>query len=361
MTDQDVVCTGPYVVGVATKRHARLVLRPEHHEWDLVEQHPQLLDAVLLPESYVAPYPSGHLLEGHDPRKLLDTARDAGCDLWRDPETAGLCSRTILRLPATKRLHETPLAREFQMPLDLSLLADPEARRHALELVLATQDGSEMLAGPYFDFDRRDSPAHRLNLQMARETTLAAEDQVPGAFLQLTHHGLLRGLLTEVAADYQMVGVRRVVIRVRGLKSEQADAQELTAYLDAVDAFTSRGIEAVADCAGKLGPVLVAAGAEGFSTGTRFFKCVPAALLSASIGGGGPSIAAQPAGTWSEVAREPEQSAHDTRVANLLTLREHTDLAVSDPDELIASLRADGGAQPAIWANVLAQRRRRAA
>jgi hypothetical protein len=35
------------------------------------------------------------------------------------------------------------------MPLELSLLADPEARRHALELVLATQDGSEMLAGPY--------------------------------------------------------------------------------------------------------------------------------------------------------------------------------------------------------------------
>jgi hypothetical protein len=88
---------------------------------------------------------------------------------------------------------------------------------------------------------------------------------------------------------------------------------------------------------------------------------VPAALLSASISGGGPSIAAQPAGTWSEVAREPEQSAYDTRVANLLTLREHTNLAVSDPDELIASLRADGGAQPAIWANVLAQRRRRAA
>jgi hypothetical protein len=155
----------PFAPGIykdgSPKRHARLVLRPEHHEWDLVEQHPQLLDAVLLPESYVAPYLSGHLLEGHDPRKLLDAARDAGCDLWRDPETAGLCSRTILQLPATKRLHETPLAREFQMPLDLSLLADPEARRHALELVLATQDGSEMLAGSYFDFDRRDSPAHR--------------------------------------------------------------------------------------------------------------------------------------------------------------------------------------------------------
>ncbi len=360
MIDQEVVHTGPYFNGVAVERHAKLVLRPEHDEWDLIEQHPQLLDAVLLPESYVAPYPPGHMLEGREPTRLLDAARASGSDLWRDPETSGLCSRTILRLSATRRLRETPLAREFQMPLDLSILADPEARRHAVELVLATQAGGEMLVGPYFDFDRRDSPTHRLNLQMARETVLVAEEQVPGTFVQVTHHRLLRGLLAEVAADYETVGVRRVVIRVRGLKSELADAQELTAYLDAIDAFTSRGIQAFADCAGKLGPVLVAAGAEGFSTGTRFFRCVPGAILSAGGGGGGASIASQPGGAWSEVPREPEQTARETRVSNLLTLREHTELAVRDPNALIASLRADGGAQPAIWASVLAERRRRA-
>jgi hypothetical protein len=32
--------TGPYLVGVATERHARLVLRAEHDEWDLIEGIP---------------------------------------------------------------------------------------------------------------------------------------------------------------------------------------------------------------------------------------------------------------------------------------------------------------------------------
>ena len=315
---------------------------------------------MLVPESYVAPYPATHMLAGHDPRKLLDAASAAGRDLWRDPETPGLCSRTILQLSGAKRLHETPLARAFAMPLDLSILADPEARRQALELVLATQAGSEMLVGPYFNFDRRDSVEFRLNLQMARETVLAAEEQVPGAFVQVTRHRLLTGLLAEVAADFKTIGVRRVIMRVRGLKSELASASELTSILDAVEAFASRGIEAIVDCAGKLGPVLVAAGAEGFSTGTRFFKGIAATTLSTGGGGGGVSLAAQPAGTWSEVPRESEQTAHDTRVSNLLTLREHTELAVRDPDALIASLRTDGGAQPAVWASVLAGRRRRA-
>jgi len=337
------------------------VLRPEHDEWDLIEQHPELLDAVLLPESYVAPYPRGHLLEGHNPTKLLAAARRAGRDLWRDPETPGLCSRTILRLSATKRLHETPLARAFVMPLDLSVLADHEERARAHELVLATQAGSEMLVGPYFNFDRRDSAAFRLNLQMAGETVRAVEEQVPGAFVQVTRHRLLTGLLAELAADYETVGVRRVLIRIRGLKSKLADAAELSAYLDAIDAFRSRGIEAFADCAGVLGPVLVAGGAEGFSTGTRFFQSVAAPALSAGGGGGGSSLASQPSGSWTEVPRQPEQTPRDTRVENLQTLRGLTALAASDPDRLIASLRADGAAQPALWARVLADRKRRAA
>jgi hypothetical protein len=342
-------------------RDLRLVLRPEHHEWDLIEQHPELFDAVLLPESYVAPYPAGHHFGGQEPTRLLDTVRGAGLDVWRDPETAGLCSQTFLRLCATDRLRETPLAQALDMPLDLSLLTNPETRRTAVELVLATQAGSEMLAGPYFDFDRRDGPVHRLNLQMARETVFAVEDQVPGAFLQVTHHRLMTGLLAAVAGDYETIGVRRVVVRVRGLKGERAGRHELLAYLDAIDAFTSRGVETFADCAGKLGPVLVAAGACGFSTGTRFFKCVAEPLLSIGGGAGGESLAAQPAGAWSEVPREEGQSVRDTRVSNLLTLREHTDLAANDPDALIASLRADGGAHPAVWASVLAERKRRAA
>lgn len=336
------------------------MLRPEHDEWDLIEQHPRLFDAVLIPESYVAPYPPGHLFAGNAPTRLLDAVRAGGISVWRDPETSGLCSRTVLRLPATKRLRLTPLAQAFPLPLDLALLEQPQARRHALELTLATQAASETAAGPYFNFDRRDSQAFRLNLQMAQETVRSVSEQISTAFVQVTLHRLLTGLPAAVAADYATVGIRRVVIRVRGLKCQQADADELSAYLDTIDAFQSRGIEAFADCAGLLGPVLVAGGAEGFSSGTRFFRSVPAAALSAGGGGGGAPVAAQASGSWSEVPRPPEQSVRETRVSNIENLRALTQLAARDPDAIIAMLAADGAAHSAVWARVLAARRRRA-
>jgi len=339
---------------------ARLVLRPEHDEWDLIEQNPALLDAVLLPESYITPYPPGHLYQHQPHTRLANAVGKAGVALWRDPETPGLCSRTILRHSNLKRLLATPLAKAFPRPLQLALLADSATRRQALQLVLASQAGSETLTPPYFDLDRRDSPVHQLNVALARETVQAAGGQRPTAFVQVTHNRLLRGLLVDVAGDYAATGIRRVVLRVRGLKSERADARELTAMLEAIGAYVAHGVEAYADCAGMLGPVLIVGGATGFTTGTRFFKSVAAALLSTGGGGGGTAIQQLPSGSWSEHPRPAGQSAADTRVKNLEALRELTLLAVDDPDSLIGSMRS-GGAQPAVWASVLAARKRRSA
>jgi hypothetical protein len=345
---------------MAEQRTARLVLRPEHDEWDLIQNHATLIDAVLLPESYVTPYPPGHFYQSQPHTRLADTAKQAALPLWRDPETAGLRSRTVLRLTKLRRLLTTPLARAFSLPLDLALVADPAARRHALQLVLATQAGDETRTPPYFDLDRRDSPAHRLNIALAREAAQASAGQMPTAFVQVTHSRLMKGLLADVAVDYAATQVSRVVLRVRGLKSEQADARELTAYLHAIDAFREHGIETYPDCAGMLGPVLIAGGASGFTTGTRFFKSIGGGLLAAGGGGGGTPLQALPSGSWNEQPRPAGQSAADTRVANLTSLRELTMLAVSDPDQLIASLRT-GNSQPIAWASVLAERKRRAA
>lgn len=345
---------------MATERHAQFVLRPEHDEWDLLKQNPRLFDAVLVRESYVAPYPPGHHFGNNEPTRLVDVAREAGVSVWRDPETPGLCSRTVLKLPSTKRLLLTPLAREFPLPLDLALFARSNERQRALELTLATQVSSDTAAGPYFNFDRRDSHAFRVNLEMTRETVRSVSEQVPTAFVQITVHRLLTGFVAAVAADYATVGVKRVLIRVRGLKTREASAKELAAYLDALAAFRTRGVEAVADCTGLLGPVLVAGGADGFSTGTRFFTSVPSATLDAGEGGGGTPIAAQHLGSFTEVDRPMDQEVRDTRVANMENLRALTQLAARDPDAIVATLRGEGG-HSAIWASVLAERKRRAA
>lgn len=105
MTDQDVVHTGPYVASVAAKRHVRLVLRPEHNEWDLIEQHPQLLDAVLLPESYVAPYPSGHpLVHASRLRVAVNSARKSGS---HHVSSAWPTSRSLCWAPVSIFIHSS--------------------------------------------------------------------------------------------------------------------------------------------------------------------------------------------------------------------------------------------------------------
>jgi len=240
------------------------------------------------------------------------------------------------------------------------LVGDPELRDLAVDLVLEGQSGSATRIPPYFDVDRRDGAALQLNLQMLRRTVSAVGDEVPTAVLQVTRHRLMAGLVEVVADDYARAGLRRVLLRVRGFESRNAERDELVAYLDAVDAFEQRGVEAIPDCVGRLGPVFVAEGAHGFTTGTRFFRTVPGTLLSVGGGGGGTPIGVQDSGTWEERPREEDLDAFDARVASLQSLRELTTLAARDPKALIDSLR-EGGQYPAIWAGVLAERQRRAA
>ena len=345
---------------MAESLEPKLVLRPEYDEWRLLEEHPALYDAVVVKDAYTTPYHKDHPHHGRDAGRLR-AAVPSNREFWCDPDTAGFVSRSSIHLAPTARLRGTPLARDFGLPLDLALFAeDSESRDLAVDLVLEHQSGSATRTPPYFDVDRRDGVALQLNLQMLRRTVSAAGDEVPMAILQMTRHRLMAGLADAVAGDYARAGLRRVLLRIRGFEAQSAQRDELVAYLDAVDAFEQRGVEVFPDCVGRLGPVFVAAGAHGFTTGTRFFRTVPAVLLSVGGGGGGAPIGVQDAGTWEDRPREEGIDAFGARVASLQSLRELTTLAAQDPGKLIASLR-QGGQYPAVWAGVLAERRRRAA
>jgi hypothetical protein len=342
-------------------REPKLILRPEHDEWAFVQKHGALFDVVLVPERYAAPFPKRHRLSGQDHERLVRAAKEDGGTLWRDPDTAGLRSLTIARLPRTARLLRTPASLSTGLPLDLQSLRDAGQRNALCDACLQAQSASEILAPPYFDFASTQDPWFQLNLQLVRRAVEAAGDQVPTAFLQVTANRLRRGTLVEAAPSYEATGVTRAVFRVRGLDAPRAAREDLRAYLEAIDSFEARGIEVFADCTGRLGPVLVAGGAHGFSTGTRFFQKVAAQLLSVGGGGGGQPLARQSPGGWSEVPRDESETAADTRVSNLTALREHMLLAARDPDALIESLRRDGSSYAAGWAAELAARRRRAA
>jgi hypothetical protein len=345
---------------MAAESEPLLVLRPEYDEWRLIEEHPEIYDAVLVKDAYTAPYLEGHPHRGRDAShlsKIIPSSRE----LWRDPDTAGLVSRSSLRLSPSARLRGTALAHEFGLPLDLAMFVeDSELRDRAVDLVLEGQSDSATLIPPYFDVDRRDGAALQLNLQMLRRAVSVVGDEISTAVLQVTRSRLMARLIEVVADDYARVGIRRVLLRVRGFESKNAERDELVAYLDAVDAFEQRGVEAIPDCVGRIGPVFVVAGAHGFTTGTRFFQKVSETLLSVGGGGGGAPIGVQASGSWEERPRESGVDAFDARVANLQSLRELMLLAADDPEALIKSLR-QGGRYPAIWAGVLSERRRRAA
>jgi hypothetical protein len=339
-------------------RLPQLVLRPQHDEFHLLAEHPELYEAALLKDSYLAPYSEDDRRKGEDPERL---ARAVAPDreVWRDPDTAGLVSRTSARLPIGSRRREMPIVRQFGLPLDLRILARGSWKL-AVDLTLEAQAGAATRTPPYFDFGSRRSTALQLNLAMVRRTVAAVGDEVPTAVIQVSRHRLMTGLLAAVAGDYATTGAQRALLRVRGFDAERASREELTAYLDAAAAYRRRGIEVLPDCVGLLGPVFVADGAAGFATGTRFFRRVPGVLLSMPGGGGGEAIRELDPDTWEERPRDVNVQASDARLGFLRTLHASSALAATEPDEFIEALLGRGG-YPAIWAGVLADRKRRAA
>jgi hypothetical protein len=351
----------PRVRHVESALEPRLILRPEHDECDFVRQHQDLFDIVLVPERYAAPYPEKHHLSGLDHDRLVGAVKESGGILWRDPDTPGLRSRSVSRLPPTARLRRAPAFPSAGLPLDLQSLRDAGRRNAFCDICLQAQSGSEALIPPYFDFADTQDPWFQLNLQFVRRAVEAAGEQVPTAFVQVTANRLRRGMLAEAAPSYGATGVTRAALRIRGLDAPRAAREDVRAYFDAIASFEASNIEVFADCTGRLGPVLVGGRARGFSTGTRFFQKVPGQLLSVGGGGGGQPLSRPSPGGWSDVPRDESETAAEARVLNLTTLREHMLLAARDPEALVESLRGDGSRYAAGWAAELSERLRRAA
>jgi len=149
------------------------------------------------------------------------------------------------------------------------------------------QAGAQALVAPYLEvMSERDSRL-KLNVDMIADVVAAGDGRPVVAFIQVTRHRLLTGLLQELAGHYAGIGLSSVVLRVRQLDAEEATAVEIRNYLDAVDAFVGHNLQMIPDCVGRLGPVLVARGARGFSTGARFFRKVAQSPINTGGGGGG--------------------------------------------------------------------------
>ncbi|WP_445151373.1 hypothetical protein [Baekduia sp. Peel2402] len=358
-----------------------MYVRPEHDQWSFVEARSRAYDGAIVAAKHLAPYPPGHQSFGKPADRLARAVLAAQRTLVVDPGTPQLSSRAVTRYASAARLRATGGAGVVSLPATPATVVNTVIRDRFVDAVMDDQRLASEVAPPYFEPRSRQDAAHRRNMQMLRRVISVQGVQRPVAFLQVTRARLIAGLVTELARDYAATGVERVYLRVRG-GGEQADAAGMRAWLAAVDAFMTLGVELFPDCVGRLGPVLVHAGAAGFSTGTMFFRSAPQALLSRDGGGGGQAVSVESHRGWREVEREsaeaaalgpcpmpscPVGRAADPSLDDLREHRLHTldrlarEAVVQDTTTLIRSLRASAQPRAGVWADVLAERARRIA
>lgn len=270
-------------------RSSTLYFRPESSEAALVRTAGErgAFDAGIIRAKYLADYPKGHPLEGDDPSELARAFRERRIAYVVDLDTPALCRSELRDEAIERRLRSTAAARALDLPLAPDELNDTAKRTFFVGENIAMQAGAQALAAPYLEVMSEQDVRLQLNAAMVADVVAAGDGRPVVAFVQVTRHRLESGLLRRLAAHYAGIGLSSVVLRVRDLDAEEATTIQLRNYLEAVDAFAAHDLHVIVDCVGRLGPVLVARGARGFSTGARFFRKVAQSPINTGGGGGG--------------------------------------------------------------------------
>lgn len=263
-------------------------LRAESEDWDFADRLGDTppLDGVIICDRYLAEYPQGHRHYGQPRDRLAVAFEDRGIS-WRvDPDTARLAHpRSGARQSARDGLR--PQAKVLPVPITPEILSDPENLDALLEAAAFSQTGSSSLAVPYFEPTSLSDPLMSVNLALIARARQFAGDRELVSYLQILISRVRDGVAAEMLRQFVDAGADAVMIRVRGLTPEAASVADAEAYARLVHAGASQGARVVADCTGRLGPMLIAAGAYGFSSGVYRFRTIPGDLHPTSSSGGG--------------------------------------------------------------------------
>jgi hypothetical protein len=269
----------------------RFYLRSESNEWDFIaalEKPP--FDAVVISDRYLPPYPEGHKYFGEPCDRLTKAVEGRGLHWSVDPDTARLehpKSAERQRPHAANR----PLAKALALPLGVDQLSDPDNSAALAEAASVQQLGSRAFAAPYLEVAGVEDPRLAVNLDLLEHSRELAGDRTLVAYLQILGSRLLDGSGAEVARALAAAGAEVIFVRVRRFEPELASPAELLAYADLIGAGSSNGTRVVGDCVGRLGPALIAVGADGFATNALRFRKVAEDLHPVGGGGGnGPGL-----------------------------------------------------------------------
>ena len=265
----------------------RFYLRCESAEWDFIRElvEPVPFDAAIISDRYIADYPPGHSRFG-EPRDRLVQSLAAQNVYWSvDPDTARLGhpkSAERQRPHAANR----PLAQALPLPLTTERLSSQDAIDALVDAGAQHQLTSRASAAPYLETEGIEDPRFGIDLRLLERSAELAGDRTLIAYLQVLGRDLRSGHARAVAKHLAAAGAEVIMIRVRRFEAERASTEDVLAYAATIDAGARAGARVVADCVGRLGPVLVAAGADGFATNAKNLRVVPADLHPPGGGGG---------------------------------------------------------------------------
>jgi hypothetical protein len=265
----------------------RFYLRCESAEWDFIRSldAPLPFDAAIVSDRYLAAYPEGHARYGEERDQLIQALDAQGVPWSVDPDTARL-EQAKSAQRQSPRAAARPLARAVALPLTADRLADREQIDALVEAAAVHQLASAAFAAPYLEIDGVDDPRFAVNLRLLRGSRELAGDRALIAYLQVLASRMLDGSASEAARRLAGAGAEVIVVRVRRFEAEQASEAAVVAYAGILMGGERAGARMVGDCVGRLGPVLVAAGADGFATNARYFRKLPDDLHPAGSGGG---------------------------------------------------------------------------
>ncbi|HWT95390.1 MAG TPA: hypothetical protein VN238_20505 [Solirubrobacteraceae bacterium] len=351
--------------------------RCDSDDWDFLAAlaTPLPFDAAVISDRYLAEYPKGHKREDEPRDRLVSALSQLGAPWALDPDTARLeqsSSATRQRPRAANR----PLARALPLPLAIDRLA----RRGAVETLLGAsvlhQVGSPAFAVPYLEVSGLDDPRFAINLQLLDGALGLAGDRRVVAYLQVLRSRLVDGTARSLVRRLVASGAQTVFVRVRRLDAEQATAEELLAYAGVIQAGIDVGGRVVPDCVGRLGPTLVATGADGFSAGAKHFRKLSDDLHPVGGGGGVPLLWEEPGRTQAAESASasprcpvPSCPAPDgpgpdhaaTRVHNLHEFKGAARLAGREGLAYAARLLSSPSPVAQVWGSALQELARRAA
>lgn len=229
----------------------------------------------LLAGRLLAPHPVGSLERERGARgdELMWTLEDTGTPWLGDPDTPHLACCARSELPA-KRLGLMPHAELYGLPWTIDLLQDAEALQSIARNAIAAYHRSFAASAVYFEADSLDGPLMQVNLRAVEEAQIFSGGRPVCAFVQMPLERLVDGSMASLAPLYAKAQARIAVLRVVGFHAETCTVEEARAYVDCIRAWRGCGLAPVADCTGRFGAALVAAGAWGFSAGARFYRRV---------------------------------------------------------------------------------------